>query len=102
MAWIVTAWKPEVLAAAEREARRRVRAADREVTDAAAYLAVLEELGAEMRERVRSQRRGLPQPLSIPEKRPAPPVPQSAEITARKGRATLRDSPLGDLFRATG
>jgi hypothetical protein len=104
MAWVVTAWKPEVLAAAEREARRRVRAADREVTDAAAYLAVLEELGAEMRERVRFQRRDLPRPLSIPGKRPAAsaPEPDTGPITARRGRATLRESPLGDLFRATG
>ena len=49
MAWVVKAWKPEALAAAEREARR--------------------------------VRRG--------------------EITARKGRATLHDSPLGELFKST-
>ena len=104
MAWVVTAFKPEVLAAAEREARRRTRAADREVADAAAYLTVLEELGAEVRERVRAQRRERPRPLQIPDKRPAPAAPEPApgEITARKGRATLRDSPLGELFKATG
>ncbi len=101
MPWVVTAWKPEVLAAAEREARRRTRAADREVADGAAYLAVLEQLGTELRHRVHAQRRELPRPLPIPDKRPAP-APDAGEITARKGRATLRDSPLGDLFRATG
>jgi len=90
-----------VLAAAEREARRRVRAADREVTDAAAYLAVLEELGAEMRERVRSQRREVPLPLPIPDKRRAP-ARETGPITVRRGRATLRESPLGELFKATG
>jgi len=48
------------------------------VTDAAAYLAVLGELGADMRER------------------------EAGHITAPKSRATLRDSPFGELFRATG
>jgi hypothetical protein len=104
MPWVVTSWKPEVIAAAEREARRRTRAAGREVADAAAYLTVLEELGAELRERVRLQRRELPPPLPIPAKRPAPPPepePAPAPSPARKGRATLRDSPLGELFKAT-
>jgi hypothetical protein len=108
MPWVVTAWKPEVIAAAEREARRRTREADREVADATAYLAVLEELGAELRERVRAEQRELPRPLQIPAKRPAPAAPEPepgserSEVTARKGRATLRDSPLGELFKATG
>ena len=104
MAWVVTAFKPAVLAAAEREARRRTRAADREVADAAAYLTVLEELGAEVRERVRGQQRALPRPLQIPEKRPAAAAPEPAPgaTTASRGRATMRDSPLGELFRSTG
>ena len=105
MAWTVKAWKPEVLAAAERDARRVRREARREATDATAYLLVLEDLAAQLREDARGRRRDLaPTPLPIPRKRPAPPPPpdpEPGEITARKGRATLRDSPLGDLFRAT-
>jgi hypothetical protein len=62
MAWIVTAWKPEVLEAAEREGVR------------------LPEPGR------RFERSG-----------PEPPAP-----VERPSRATLRDSPLADLFRQTG
>jgi hypothetical protein len=66
MAWVVTAWKPAVLAAAEREGVK------------------------------------LPDP-GRRFTRPAPePAPAPGEITARKGRATMRDSPLGELFRSTG
>ena len=104
MAWVVKTWRPEVIAAAEREARRLRRGAAREAEDAAAYLVVLEDLAAELREGLRAQRRDRPpRPLPIPEKRPAPVTPEPAgEITARRGRAKLRDSPLGELFRATG
>jgi hypothetical protein len=65
MAWVVKAWKPHVLAAAEREFA--------------------------------------PAPLPIPRKRPAdapPAEPVPGEITAHTGRATLRDSPLGELFKS--
>ena len=63
MAWVVTAWKAELLAAAERE-------------------------GVE---------------LPMPGRRFArEPEPEAGEITARTTRATLRDSPLGELFRSTG
>jgi hypothetical protein len=62
MAWVVTAWKAEVLAAAERE-------------------------GVE-----------LPDPRRRFSREPEP---EPSEISARKGRATLRDSPLGELFKAT-
>jgi hypothetical protein len=61
MAWIVTAWKPEVLAAAERE-------------------------GVRLPEPGRRFPRGEPEP------------PAAAE---HQGRATMRDSPLADLFRPT-
>src|SRR3954454_13175343 len=99
MAWVVKAWKPEVLAAAERDARRGRRKARRETTDAAAYLLVLEDLAAQLREDARAPRRELPAPLPPPRKpRPRPLGPTPGEITARKGRATLRDSPLGELF----
>ena len=121
MAWVVKAWKPEPLQAAEREARRLRRAAGREAADAAAYLVALEDLAAELREGIRRRRRGqAPEPLPIPEKRPASapaqeaaptptpepePQPQPGEIRATQawpGRASMRDSPLSDLFRSTG
>ena len=124
MSWVVKAWKPELLQAAEREARRLRRAAGREAEDANAYLLVLEDLGTKLREDLRRQRRVRePRPLPIPEKRPAAvsppeqraPQPESprqaktaaepAEIRAtqaRPARASLRDSPLSELFRATG
>ena len=50
----------------------------------AARLAALEALGTELREEVR-HRRSASEP----------------EITARKGRATMHDSPLSELFKAT-
>ena len=62
MAWIVTAWKPEVLAAAERA-------------------------GVELPQ---PQQRRTPELLVEP-----------GERFARRERATLRDSPLAELFRPT-
>src|SRR4051812_14361140 len=52
----------------------------------AARLAALEELGDELREDVRRRRSSVPR----------------EEITVRRGRASMRESPLGELFRATG
>ena len=63
MAWVVTAWKAEVLAAAERE-------------------------GVELPDPGRGFARET--------------GPEPGEPPAAKGRATLRDSPLGELFRSTG
>ena len=63
MAWVVTAWKAEVLAAAERE-------------------------GVQLPEPGRRFARE--------------PQPEPGEPPAGKGRATMRDSPLGELFRSTG
>ena len=62
MVWIVTAWKPEVLAAAERAG-------------------VV-----------------LPQP---PQRRAPEPFAEPGERFARRERASLRDSPLAELFRPT-
>ena len=62
MAWVVTAWKPEVLAAAERAG------------------VVLPQ----------PQQRRVPEALALP-----------GERFARRDRATLRDSPLSELFRPT-
>ncbi len=65
MAWVVTAWKPEVLAAAERE-------------------------GVE-----------LPHPGRRFARPDADDEAAPGEIAARRPRATLRDSPLGELFKST-
>ena len=93
MAWVVKELKPAARAAADREARRVRRAADREAEDARAYLLVLEDLGAQLRDDVRTRRRDRP---------PRPPEPDAGEIRVKApGRATLRDSPLAELFRAT-
>jgi hypothetical protein len=76
VAWKVKTFKPEVLAAAEREAKHVRRTTAEE-------LAALEALGAELREDVRDRRAADP------------------EIKASRGRARLADGPLRDLFRAT-
>jgi hypothetical protein len=47
---------------------------------------------------MRGERPERPAGVSRPEPEPEPTGP----ISVRKGRATLRDSPLGELFRATG
>ncbi|HYM57936.1 MAG TPA: hypothetical protein VES79_08230 [Solirubrobacteraceae bacterium] len=102
MGWIVTSWKTERLAlllvaeavetaaqvrrVAERDAQRLHRAAAREAADAAAYLVALEELGVQTREAVRRRRQAESQP---------------SDAAARVGRATLHESPLAELFRAT-
>jgi cell division septum initiation protein DivIVA len=123
MAWVVKAFKPEVLAAAERESRgvlreaeresRRVlRKAEREARDVSAHLLVLEDLGAELREHVRCRRRELPAapppPAEAPRPEPEPlPIPAralrpaTAPTRPRQGRARMRDSPLAELFRPT-
>jgi hypothetical protein len=113
MAWIVKSWRRDALAAladaealdaakeielaAEREARRIERGARREAADADAYLAELERFGHDTVDQVAAHRRGLrsERPALLPDE-PAGP------ISVRKGRARLRDSPLGELFRATG
>ena len=94
MGWVVTSLKTERLAAlvideAERDARRLRRAAGRETADAAAYLLALEEFGVETREAVRRRRRARPESQG------------DETATRRVGRATLHDSPLAELFRAT-
>ena len=116
MAWIVKSWRRDALAAladaealdaareivlgAEREARRIERGARREAADAAAYLAELERFGHDTRDQVVAHRRGLRR--ERPERPALVPDEPTGPISVRKGRATLRDSPLGELFRATG
>ena len=112
MAWIVKSWRRDALAAladaealdaaqeivrgAERDARRIERGARREAADADAYLAELERFGHDTREQVAAHRRGLhsERPAIVPDE-------PSGPISVRQGRATLHDSPLSELFRAT-
>jgi hypothetical protein len=111
MAWIVKSWRREALAAladaealdaareivlgAEREARRLERSARREVADADAYLAELERFGRDTLAQVAAHRGERGGRSALAPEEPAGP------ISVRKGRATLRDSPLSELFRAT-
>ena len=118
MGWVVKSWHPEklaellgerameagreVLEAAEREARRWHRVARRERAVADDDLQRLEELGERLLREVHRER------ASVRGGEPAPPA-RMAEIAAydlrrprRPGRRSrLRDSPLGELFRAT-
>jgi hypothetical protein len=120
MAWVVTSWRMEELErmlsaeagaavrtareAADRDARRARRAADRTAADAAAQLETLERLGLELRETVRRARASSrPAERTAPEPRPAPaPVLTAVSATRRRpGRASMRSTALGELFRAT-
>lgn len=101
MGWVVTSWRSEALAAlADAEARAAARdvvvAAEREARrlnrGAARELEALERLGVQTRAAVR-RRRG--------ELRATPPAAAPARAAKPNGRATLRDSPLAELFRAT-
>ena len=115
MSWVVTSWKTDrleavldararesarsIVAAAERDARRTTRAAARETADAIAYLEVLERLGQETLEAIRAQRRpaAADKAVSVPE----PPPDEIRVKPGRRARASLRESPLTELFRAT-
>jgi hypothetical protein len=108
MAWIVTSWRSEALAAAEREARRIKRDAAREAADAEAYLAALERFGLDTRGEIRRRRHELradatpnrgPRPAAAPNRGPRPAA--APNRGPRPGRARLRESPLTELFRAT-
>ncbi|MEA2282795.1 MAG: hypothetical protein QOK21_3402 [Solirubrobacteraceae bacterium] len=122
MAWIVKSWRREALAAladaealeaaqeivlgAQREARRIERGARRESADAGAYLAELERFGQDTLAQVAAHRAELrseppEQPSRAPEQPALAPEEPPGPISVRKGRASLRDSPLTELFRAT-
>jgi hypothetical protein len=120
VAWVVTSWRIEELermlsaetraaldatrAAADRDARRVRRAADRTAADAAAQLEALERLGVELRETVRHARgSSRPGETRAPAPRTAAPGVLAAVPAARRrpGRASMRSSALGELFRAT-
>jgi hypothetical protein len=110
MGWVVKTWRVEdELRAAEREVRRSGRIAARELADAAAHLDALEAFGIETLECARARRAAVrSQPVAAPAPQPAavpPPVvvPEPLQVRARRGpaRASMRDSPLTDLFRSS-
>ncbi len=102
---------------AERDARRAQRTADRAMAEAAARLDGLEALGRELQLVVRTRRAALrlgsageappPVPLRVPRATrpsgtPAPEPPTAPPAPPRRGgRASLRASPLTELFRPT-
>ena len=91
MGWVVKSWNAEAVDQIVTDTARR------ELADGIAYLEQLETFGVLTRRLVREKRAAL--------RAPAPPPPPAPRITARRGggrrRATMRDSPLADLFRAT-
>ena len=90
MGWVVKSWNAEAVDRIVSDSARR------ELADGIAYLEELETFGVLTRRLVREKRAALHTP-------PPPPVaPRPApRITARRGRARMRDSPLSELFRAT-
>ncbi|MEP6954398.1 MAG: hypothetical protein ABI950_10090 [Solirubrobacteraceae bacterium] len=92
MGWVVKSWNAEAVDRIVSDTARR------ELADGLAYLEELETFGVLTRRLVREKRAELR--TATPEIEPAapPPVPR---ITARRARASMRDSPLADLFRAT-
>ena len=122
MGWVVKAWRAEGLAtlasqharqaaqgmleAAERDARRMRRTAQRECSRTQGDLQRLEDMGSELLQDVRDRRatgtgRGSGGPLVD-----GPPTPELRMRDLRPGRyrgrrSRLRESPLAELFRAT-
>lgn len=83
MGWVVKSWNAEAVDRLVCDATRQ------ELADGIAYLEELETFGVLTRRLVREKRAAL---------RPPAPAPR---FTASRRRATLRDSPLAELFRAT-
>ena len=81
MGWVVKSWNP---AAIDRLVGAAVR---EELADGVAWLEELETFGVLTRRLVREKRAELRDPVGV--------------ITASRGRARLRDSPVSELFRAT-
>jgi hypothetical protein len=97
MGWVVKEWRIEALAGLVSAASAR------ELADAVRYLEALEEFGLQTREQVIAQRRRLrPARVVVPEPPAALAVTRDPRRTARHSRATLRDSPLTELFAAAG
>ena len=90
MGWVVKSWNAEAVDRIVSDTARR------ELADGIAYLEELETFGVLTRRLVREKRSELR--ASTPPPVAPPPAPR---ITARRGRATMRDSPLAELFRQT-
>jgi len=122
MTWVVKRWRLEALEqaltiearasvraareASERDERRARRAADRTAADAAAQLEALALLGAELRASVaRMRTTGTPRAVSgaptVAGDEPAVPLAAVRAMRRRPARASMRSSPLDELFRAT-
>lgn len=119
MGWVVKSLRGDALAAlaaasaagavrdAERDARRIRRSAARETDAALSALSAVEFLAVDSRERVRIERLRLRSrggaPSGARETDPAPVTParRSAGPARRRGRASLRESPVVELFRRT-
>jgi hypothetical protein len=123
MTWVVKRWRMEGLErvltdealasvhaareAAERDARRARRAADRTAVDVAAQLEALERLGADLRATVRRERIAADPPrpaaaaASAPVEEASPPLAAPRAGRRRPARASMRSSALSELFRAT-
>jgi len=91
MGWVVKSWNADAVDRIVSDTARR------ELADGIAYLEELETFGVLTRRLVRAKRAE----LRVASSEPAAPPPPAPRITARRGRATMRDSPLADLFRAT-
>jgi hypothetical protein len=108
MGWVVKAWHTEALATllredprevvadAERDARRVTRAAAREVEDARAYLTALEQFGDATLAQVREHRSRIHSGATSVRTLDPEPAPKP-----RRQRASMHDSPLTELFRTT-
>ena len=117
MGWVVKQWRPEGMAAllneqarktgrealeaAEREARRWQRTARRERAVADDELQHLEEMGAELLQRVRLQRASVRAGEEADVDAPAIEVHDVRPRSRAGQRSRLRDSPLAGLFAAT-
>src|SRR5690242_11199139 len=100
MGWVVKTWRAEVVASAEREARRMRRNTRREQAQALAELDALEELGRSLLERLRQEQPARVVTDVVAEELPATSTGRFRHSAAR--RASLRDSPLAGLFLPTG
>ena len=129
MGWVVKEWSSDGLErllaehardslratrqAAARDARRARRIADRAAAEADAHLDALESLGRELQLVVRTRRAALRSatagdaPAAPPPPRPRATRPALSSVPPdggrerRGGRASMRSSPLAELFRPT-
>ena len=106
MGWVLKELRTDVTDTmredAERDARRIRRLADRAASLVGEDLRELEKLAVELQGVVRRQRSSTAVPVPVPVPVPAPvPVAVAPPVERhRRGRASMRSSPLTDLLRA--